>query len=45
MLLNKTNDKDKNNVLVSLIKSGLKDLKEKFKICLKKKTKSKSQIR
>ena len=26
-----TNDKDKNNTMVNLIKSGLKDLKEKIK--------------
>ena len=31
MLLNKTNDTEKNNELVSLIKSGLKDLKEEIK--------------
>ena len=31
MLLNTTEDKTKNNVLVSLINSGLKDLKEKIK--------------
>ena len=31
MLLNKTNDQEKNNVLVNLIKSGLKDLKRKIK--------------
>ena len=31
MLLNKTNDKDKNNELVSMINSGLKDLKEEIK--------------
>ena len=29
--LNKTNDKKKNNELVSLINSGLKDLKEEIK--------------
>ena len=29
--LYKTNDKEKNNVLVSVINSGLKDLKEKIK--------------
>ena len=29
--LNKTNDKKKNNELVSLIDSGLKDLKEEIK--------------
>ena len=28
MLLNKTNDKEKNNELVNMINSGLKDLKE-----------------
>ena len=31
MFLNKTNNKEKNNVLVSLIKSGLEDLKEEIK--------------
>ena len=31
MYVNKTNDKEKNNELVSLINSGLKDLKEEFK--------------
>ena len=31
MLLNKTNDTEKNNKLVSLINSGLKDLKEEIK--------------
>ena len=31
MLLNKTNDKEKNNELVKVIISGLKDLKEKIK--------------
>ena len=31
VLLNKTNDTEKNNKLVSLINSGLKDLKEKIK--------------
>ena len=31
MLLNKTNDKDKNNELVNMINSGLKDLKEEIK--------------
>ena len=31
MLLNKTNDTEKNNKLVNLINSGLKDLKEKIK--------------
>ena len=30
-LLNKTNDTEKNNKLVSLINSGLKDLKEQIK--------------
>ena len=30
-LLNKTNDTEKNNKLVSLINSGLKDLKEEVK--------------
>ena len=29
--LNKTNDTEKNNKLVSLIKTGLKDLKEEIK--------------
>ena len=31
MLLNKTNDKEKNNKLVNVINSGLKDLKENIK--------------
>ena len=31
MLLNKTNDTEKNNKLVNLIKNGLKDLKEEIK--------------
>ena len=31
MLLNKTNDTQKNNKLVNLINSGLKDLKEEIK--------------
>ena len=31
MLLNKTNDTKKNNKLVNLINSGLKDLKEEIK--------------
>ena len=31
VLLNKTNDTEKNNKLVSLINSGLKDLKEEIK--------------
>ena len=31
MYLNKTNDKEKNNELVSLINSGLKDLKEEIR--------------
>ena len=31
MFLSKTNNKEKNNVLVSLIKSGLEDLKEEIK--------------
>ena len=31
MLLNKTNDTEKNNKLVNLINSGLKDLKEEIK--------------
>ena len=31
MLLNKTNDIQKNNKLVNLINSGLKDLKEEIK--------------
>ena len=30
MYLNKTNDKEKNNELVSLINSGLKDFKEEI---------------
>ena len=35
MLLNKTNYTDKNNKLVSLINSGLKDLKEEIKMMSK----------
>ena len=31
MYLNKTNDKEKNNELVNMINSGLKDLKEEIK--------------
>ena len=31
MLLNKSNDKEKNNELVNVINSGLKDLKEEIK--------------
>ena len=31
ILLNKTNDKEKNNKLVNVINSGLKDLKENIK--------------
>ena len=31
MLLNKTNDTEKNNKLVNLINSGLKDLNEEIK--------------
>ena len=31
MLLDKTNDKEKNNKLVNVINSGLKDLKENIK--------------
>ena len=31
MLLNKTNDKEKNNKLVNVINSGLKDLKKNIK--------------
>ena len=31
MLLNKTNDTEKNNKLINLINSGLKDLKEEIK--------------
>ena len=42
--LYKTNDKEKNNKLVSMISSGLKNLR-KEKRCLKKKEKLKSQIR
>ena len=42
--LYKTNDRKKNNELVSVINSGLKDLK-KLKRSLKKKEKLKSQIR
>ena len=43
--LYKTNDKEKNRLLVSVINSGLKDLKEKIKEISKKKEKLKSQIR
>ena len=35
MLLNKKDDTDKNNKLVSLINSGLKDLKEEIKMMSK----------
>ena len=45
MFLNKANDKEKNNVLVSLIKSGLKELKEEIKKISKEEKKIKSQIR
>ena len=44
-LLNKTKDKTKNNELVSVINSGLKDLKKKLKRCLKQKKKLKTQNR
>ena len=37
MLLNKANDTEKNNELVSVINSGLKDLKNKLKRCLNQK--------
>ena len=43
MLLNKTNDTEKNNNLINLINSGLKDLKEEIKRCLKQKSKMKTQ--
>ena len=43
--LYKTNDKKKNRLSVSVINSGLKDIKKKLKKCLKKKEKIKSQIR
>ena len=39
--LNKANDKEKNNELVSLINSGLKDLKEEIKNVSKKEKKTK----
>ena len=44
-LLNKTQDKTKNNELVSVINSGLKDLKKKSKRRLKHKKKLKTQNR
>ena len=37
MLLNKTNDKTKSTELVNVINSGLENLKEEIKICLKRK--------
>ena len=37
MFLNKKNDTGKKNQLVNLINSGLKDLKEEIKRCLKQK--------
>ena len=43
--LYKTNDREKNDELISIISSGLKDLKKKLKRCLKKKEKLKNQIR
>ena len=42
MLLNKTNDKEKNNELVKVIISGLKDLKEEIKNVSKKEIKIKN---
>ena len=45
MYLNKTNDKEKNNELVSLINSGLKDLKEEIKKMPKEGKKLKTQNR
>ena len=45
MYLNKTNYNKKNNELVNVINSGLKDLKKKLKRCLKKKLKLKTQKR
>ena len=39
MLLNKTNDKTKNNELVNVINSGLEDLKEEIKNMYKKEIK------
>ena len=41
-LLNKTNDKTKNNELVNVIISGLEDLKEEIKIMSKKEIKIKN---
>ena len=43
--LYKTNDREKNDELISIISSGLKDLKKKLKRYLKKKEKLKNQIR
>ena len=40
-----TNDKEKNSALVNVINSGLNDLKEVFKKCMKKKEKLRNQIR
>ena len=42
MYLNKTNDKEKNNELVNMINSGLKDLKEEIKNMSKKEIKIKN---
>ena len=45
MLLNKTNDTEKNNKSVNLMNSGLKDLKKKLERCLKQKKKLKTHNR
>ena len=45
MYLNKTNDKEKNNGLVSLINSGLKDFKEEIKEMSEEEKKMKTQNR
>ena len=42
--LYKINDKEKNNNLMNMINSGLKNLKKKLMRCLKKKKKLKSQM-
>ena len=43
MFLNKANDKEENKLLVSLINSGLKDLKEEIKKMSKEEKKLKAQ--
>ena len=43
-VLYETRDKEKNSKLMDIFNSGLKDLEEKIKRCLKKKEKLKSQI-